>query len=239
LASCVNNPEPEFDSEKIHSTVELVKDTMFNEDRFSKIELATGNLNEPLEMAILPNLDILIIQRKGEIVLFDSKFKKLETVGKLETYCENRDFPFPYKSEEGLLGLTIDPDFKNNNFIYLFYSVKDSLLHRLSRFVFKNRKLENASEKVILEFYAERKVENHTGGSLTFGNDRILFLSTGDNSTQADQKNSLYKLSGYAPIDDRVGFKNHDARRTSSNTFDLRGKIIRIKINEDCSYSIP
>ena len=36
-----------------------------------------------------------------------------------------------------------------------------------------------------------------------------------------------------------LGFEQYDARRSSGNSNDLRGKILRIKINEDGSYSIP
>ena len=44
---------------------------------------------------------------------------------------------------------------------------------------------------------------------------------------------------GFAPLDDRPGHEQYDARRSSGNTNDLRGKILRIKINEDGTYSIP
>ncbi len=40
-------------------------------------------------------------------------------------------------------------------------------------------------------------------------------------------------------MDDRPGYDHYDYRRSAGNTNDLRGKILRIKINEDGSYSIP
>src|SRR5690606_32519156 len=46
-------------------------------------------------------------------------------------------------------------------------------------------------------------------------------------------------INGFAPLDDRPGYENYDARRSSGNSADLRGKIIRIKVNEDGSYNIP
>src|SRR5687768_7283939 len=39
------------------------------ENRFAKTTLATGQFFEPTEMTILPNLDVLIAQRRGEILL--------------------------------------------------------------------------------------------------------------------------------------------------------------------------
>ena len=64
-------------------------------------------------------------------------------------------------------------------------------------------------------------------------------MSTGDNSTPFDDKGAKYVNSGYAPLNDIPGKENFDARRSSANTNDLRGKILRIKVNEDGSYDIP
>src|SRR5690606_5368182 len=44
---------------------------------------------------------------------------------------------------------------------------------------------------------------------------------------------------GYTPIDERPGRGPFDAQKSSGNTHDLRGKILRIKVNEDGSYRIP
>src|SRR5690606_34381458 len=44
---------------------------------------------------------------------------------------------------------------------------------------------------------------------------------------------------GFGPLDDRPGHEQYDARRSSSNTNDLRGKILRIKVNDDGTYEVP
>ena len=64
-------------------------------------------------------------------------------------------------------------------------------------------------------------------------------MSTGDNSTPFDEEDAEYVNNGYAPLNDLPGKKQYDARRSSGNTNDLRGKIIRIKVEEDGSYTIP
>lgn len=142
-------------------------------------------------------------------------------------------------AEEGFMGLTADPDFKNNNFIYAFYSPKDTSVNRLSRFVFKDNKLDLNSEKIVLEFYSQRDICCHTGGSLAFDNSGNLFLSTGDNSTPFNEKGQAFVNNGFSPMDDRPGHEQYDGARSSANTNDLRGKILRIKIHPDGSYSIP
>ena len=49
----------------------------------------------------------------------------------------------------------------------------------------------------------------------------------------------LSRSSGYAPIDERANRQLYDAQRSAANTNDLRGKILRIKPEDDGSYSIP
>ena len=207
-----------------------------DEDRFTKTFLTSG-FDEPTEMAVLPNLDILVVQRKGEIMLVDHVTNKLTQIAKLNAY-HHSTVP-GVNAEEGVLGLSADPNYAKNNFVYIFYSPMDSSVNRLSRFTYSNGNFDVTSEKVILQFYSQRNICCHTGGSIAFGPDGSLFVSAGDNSTPFDQPKSTYQLHGYAPLDDRPGFEQWDARRSSGNSNDLRGKIMRIKIKEDGSYTIP
>ncbi|MBO9572956.1 MAG: PQQ-dependent sugar dehydrogenase, partial [Chitinophagaceae bacterium] len=207
------------------------------EERFTKNTLKSGIFFEPVEMTILPNLDILIAQRRGEILLYKNSDTSLTQAGFLNVY--NKATVPDVNSEEGLMGIQADPDFKSNNYVYVYYAPVDTSVNRLSRFVFKNDKIDSSSEKIILQFYSQRNICCHTAGSIAFDNNKLLYLSTGDNTTPFDEKGQKYVNNGYAPIDDRPGHEQYDARRSSSNTNDLRGKILRIKINHDGSYDIP
>ncbi len=206
-------------------------------DRFTKNTLAGGVFDEPTEIAVLPNLDILVAQRKGEVLWYNAATKKTTQVAKFDLYSKS-GVP-GVNAEEGLMGITADPDFAKNNFIYMYYATNDTAANRLSRFIFKDGKLDLKSEKKILDVGSTRKICCHTGGSLTFGKGRELFLSTGDNATPFNQPNSKFKLDGYGPIDNREGFEQFDARRSSANTNDLRGKVLRIVMNTDGTYTIP
>ena len=208
-------------------------------DRFSKESLVTGQFYEPTEMTVLPNNDVLIAQRRGEVMRYNASDGTLEQIARLDVYhtaLKAKDV----NVENGLMGLQKDPDFSDNGWIYLYYSpAGDKWVNRLSRFKYSERNFELGSEQVILEVETDREVCCHTGGSITFGPDKLLYLSTGDNSTPFDEKGAAYANRGFAPLNDEEGKAQYDARRTSGNTNDLRGKVLRIKMNEDGSYSIP
>jgi len=209
-----------------------------DEKNFTKIVLTAGEFFEPTEMTILPNLDVLIVQRRGDIAIYKNDSKQLKSAGKLDVYFKTK-IDTNINAEEGLLGICKDPNFAKNNWVYIFYSPIDTSVNRLSRFTLKDDKIDMSSEKIVLQFYSQREICCHTGGSIAFGGDGLLYLSTGDNSTPFDVPKNPIANHGFGPMDNRAGLEQYDARRSSSNSNDLRGKIIRIKVNDDGTYSIP
>lgn len=208
-------------------------------DRFSKITLSEGKFYEPTEMTVLSNNDVLIGQRHGEILRYNAETKEVVEVAKLDVYDKTLNTP-GVNAEEGLMGLQKDPNYAENHWIYVFYApTGDEEVNRLSRFKYADGNFDMASEQKILDVFSQREICCHTGGSIAFGGDGLLYLSTGDNSTPFDEKNVAYVNNGFAPLNDLPGKQQYDARRSSGNTNDLRGKILRIKVNEDGSYDIP
>ncbi len=208
-------------------------------DRFSKVPLTVGEFFEPTEMAVLPNHDVLIGQRRGEILVYSDATKELKEVAKLDVYHKTLNTP-GVNAEEGLMGLQKDSNYAENHWIYVFYApTGDESVNRLSRFKYEGGVFDLASEQKILDVGSQREICCHTGGSIAFDGNGLLYLSTGDNSTPFNEKDVKYVNSGYAPLNDVPGHKQYDARRSSGNTNDLRGKILRIKVNEDGSYDIP
>lgn len=208
-------------------------------DRFTKVTLSEGMFFEPTEMAVLPNGDVLVAQRRGEVMLYNDQTQELTEVLKLDVYSKTLNTP-GVNAEEGLMGLQKDPDYANNHWIYLYYApTGDQWVNRLSRFKFVDGKFDTDSEQVILDVDSQREICCHTGGSIAFGPEGLLYLSTGDNTTPFNEKGAKYVHSGFGPMNDIPGHEQYDARRSSGNTNDLRGKILRIKVKEDGSYDIP
>ncbi|QQM39771.1 PQQ-dependent sugar dehydrogenase [Streptomyces liliifuscus] len=212
---------------------------------FQQVTLAKGEpeVGEPMSLAVLPDRSVLHTSRDGELRITDSA-GNTKLAGKLAVYSHD---------EEGLQGVGIDPGFADNRFIYLYYAPPLDTpagdapetgtaadfapfdgANRLSRFVLKaDGTLDNASEKKILDVPATRGICCHVGGDIDFDAAGNLYLSTGDDSNP-------FQSDGYSPIDERANRNPvFDAQRTSGNTNDLRGKILRIKVNADGSYTVP
>lgn len=212
------------------------------ENRFSKVRLGSG-FDEPTEMTILPDNSILISERKGGLKLYNPESGLTTQIGKFDVY--HRTDVQGVNVEMGFMGIQADPDYASNHWVYVFYSPLQPSVDRLSRFKFENGVWDMDSEQVILDVEVDRDICCHTGGSIAFDSDGNLYVSTGDNSTPFNERDPEtgkllgYNLYGYSPLDDRPGFYNYDARRASGNTNDLRGKILRIKVQEDGSYTIP
>src|SRR3954466_14519660 len=94
-----------------------------DENRFEKVVLSQG-LNEPLELAVLPDERVLVIERHGLIKLYDPKTNKFSVIATIPVSTKyNPDQKgVQAEAEDGLLGLTIDPNFATNQWIYLYYS---------------------------------------------------------------------------------------------------------------------
>ncbi|MCC3650920.1 PQQ-dependent sugar dehydrogenase [Streptomyces sp. S07_1.15] len=212
---------------------------------FQQVTLAKGvaETGEPMTLAVLPDRSVLHTSRDGTLRITDAA-GNTEVSGKLPVYSHD---------EEGLQGVAVDPDFSDNRAVYLYYAPKLDTpggdapdngsaedfapyqgVNRLSRFVLnEDGTLDTASEKKVLDVPATRGICCHVGGDIDFDAEGNLYLSTGDDSNP-------FASDGYAPLDDRADRNPaYDARRTSGNTNDLRGKILRIKVADDGSYTIP
>ncbi|MEM7657606.1 MAG: PQQ-dependent sugar dehydrogenase [Bacteroidota bacterium] len=187
------------------------------------MEVLDEGLNEPGEMDFLPNGNIIFTERRGNVKIYNPATRSTKVAGTIDVYT---------KSEDGLLGVALDPDFATNHVLYLYYSPNiERSINILSSFVMRGDSLLLASEKQLLEVEVQRRECCHTGGSIQFGPDGNLFLSTGDNTNPFETR--------YAPINEVANRGPWDAQKSSANTNDLRGKILRIRPNDQGGYDIP
>jgi glucose/arabinose dehydrogenase len=89
--------------------------------------------------------------------------------------------------ERGLLGIAFDPNFANNNFLYLYYTVATSPQHnRVSRFTANGDMVVPGSETIIWELDNLTSATNHNGGAIHFGPDGKLYIAVGENATPSN-----------------------------------------------------
>ncbi|GAB3524036.1 ThuA domain-containing protein [Emticicia fontis] len=202
--------------------------TMPEENRFEKTVLV-NDLNNPMELAVSNNGKVYMTELAGNLSVFDTKTNKFKLIHR---------FPVVMKGGTGVIGITLDPDFDTNRWMYLYYTPPiegEPIYFNLSRFTISaNDVIDLASEKILLKVPVQINSGSHHGGSLAFDKDRNLILSTGDGTTP-------FPSNGYAPIDERSDPQYYpmDAQRSAANTNDFKGKILRIHPQPDGTYTIP
>jgi glucose/arabinose dehydrogenase len=190
---------------------------------FEKVVL-DANVNQPMELAVAGDGRVFFVERGGALKIYKPSTSSTLTAGTLAVTTVN---------EDGLLGVTLDPDFAANGWIYLFYSPAGPLaMQCVSRFEMSGDTLVLGSEEVLLEIPTQRDQCCHSAGSLAFGPTGDLFISTGDNSNP-------FASDGRSPIDERAGRSPWDAQKSSANRNDLRGKVLRITPLAGGGYVIP
>jgi len=192
-------------------------------ERFEKVVLE-ANTDDPMDLAVAPDGRVFFVERGGRLRLYKPDTGTTQTAGTLNVATAQ---------EDGLLGIVLDPSFDETEWLYLFYSpAGNAPKQHVSRFTVTEDVLDLATEHVLLEIPVQRDECCHSAGSMAFDAAGNLYIATGDNTNP-------FASDGYAPLDERPGRAAWDAQRTSGNTNDLRGKILRITPQPDGTYTIP
>ena len=114
-------------------------------------------------------------------------------------------------NEMGLLSIAAHPDFRNNGYVYLYYTARGPnasvpLYARLSRFTsFDNgRTLDPDSETIV--FQLDRDRQFHWGGQMMFNpNDGMFSISIGDGGVRSRSQNRFNLNGSFLRMDMRNG----------------------------------
>ena len=189
-------------------------------------------VKDPMELAVAADGRVFYAQRDGTIKMWTPATKKTVVVAKIKVFDG---------LEDGMLGITLDPNFTKTGWVYLNHSLPDTTkaadgskagVIRVSRYTLAGDKLDLSSEKAVLDIPTQRDQCCHVGGSLGFDSAGNLYVAIGDNSNPFDS-------DGFSPHDQRPGRSAWDSQKSSANMNDLRGGISRIHPEADGSYTIP
>jgi glucose/arabinose dehydrogenase len=118
-------------------------------------------------------------------------------------------------NEEGLLGLTFHPKYRENGEFFICYCLRsEKRLERVSRFRVRANdpdRADPASEEVLLEL--EQPFANHNGGSIAFDSDGFLLFALGDGGGRDDPLRSGQDLSTLLGKILRIDVDRRDAGR--------------------------
>ncbi|CAN5637024.1 hypothetical protein BH20VER1_BH20VER1_02810 [soil metagenome] len=126
--------------------------------------------------------------------------------------------------ERGLLGIAFDPDFANNQFVYLYYTNPSPLRNRISRFTANGDVAVAGSEVLLVELDA-LSASNHNGGAIHFGPDGKLYAAVGDNAVSSNSQSIAtrhgkmlrYNSDGTIPADNPTSISGIAGTPTGAN----------------------
>lgn len=156
---------------------------------------------------------LFVVEQEGTIRFFNAGQKPTASTLFLDIKSKVKS-----GGEMGLLGLAFHPNFKTNGFIYVNYTRDNPRESVVARYKVANPASGAADpqSETILLTYAQ-PYSNHNGGSVHFGPDGYLYVSTGDGGSGGDPQNN------------------------AQNKGILLGKILRLDINATGkgNYGIP
>ncbi len=174
--------------------------------------VATG-FNRPLWVGAPSHVKdrLWVIEQDGRIWIVDAKTGEKQK----EPFLEIAEQVRRKGNEEGLLGLAFAPDFEKSGRFYVNFVDKQQNT-RIARFLSKGPDFKTAdpgSQEVLLSF--KQPFENHNGGWLGFGPDRMLYVATGDGGAADDPHGNGQAVNTHL------------------------GKILRLDVSPENGYTVP
>jgi glucose/arabinose dehydrogenase len=159
------------------------------EDRLAPATLPTGfsdtqvvsGLSNPTAMEIAPDGRIFVDEQGGNV-------RVIKNGTLLSTPFAS--FTVDSSGERGLLGITFDPNFNSNHYVYVYYTATSPTTHnRVSRLTASTTSdtMVAGSEVDLLDL-PTLGATNHNGGALHFGPDGDLYIAVGNNAVNSNSQ---------------------------------------------------
>ncbi|GAB4163222.1 MAG: hypothetical protein Fur005_22640 [Roseiflexaceae bacterium] len=160
-----------------------------NEIALFRTEAVVSDLETPVGISFANDGRMFVIEKGG---FSGPVMGKVKLIQPGQTTAETiLEVPVCSDAERGLIGMTLDPQFASNGYLYLYYTrqldncaapsnAADPVANRVARFTVANNTIDPASEVVLVDGILG-KVSSHNAGGLRFLNDGTLLIATGEN----------------------------------------------------------
>lgn len=153
---------------------------------FTETQVGTDLNGPPTAMDFTPDGRLFVCLQDGRVLVIENGILLATPFVTVTTTMSG---------ERGLGGIAFDPDFANNQFVYLYYTVPGSPAHnRVSRFTADGNVAVPGSETFILDLDNLSAATNHNGGGTHFGPDGKLYVAVGENTNPANSQTISNRL---------------------------------------------
>lgn len=171
----------------------------------SENALGTLTFNTPIDIASMPGVTnrLFVLERGGTIQLVNMDTMAKSPFMNLSTFLTAQTRPLTTSSECGLLSMAVHPQFNQNGFFYLFYSLRinSQTFQRIARFKATGTAgdynaataADPATESPLITQRDQQ--DNHNGGDMAFGPDGYLYISVGDEGAQYDGSDNARRIA--------------------------------------------
>ena len=204
------------------------------------VVVAPGTISSATTMTLVPDGRIFVAQQNGAL-------RVIKNGALLSTPFLT--VPVTSTDERGLLGVTLDPNFATNRFVYVYYTASSPVVNRVSRFraSASNPDVAEAGSETIIFDNIPSQSGYHNGGALQFGPDGKLYFAVGENHTSSNAQSTstltgkLHRINadGTIPADNPFFTTASGANRAiwalglrNPFTFDIQQATGRIFIND-------
>jgi aldose sugar dehydrogenase len=151
-----------------------------------RVEEVVSGLNVPWGIAFLPNGDMLVSERSGQVRLVQNNTLRPQPIATINVSD---------RGEGGLLGIAAHPDFANNRFFYVYFTANanGTPVNRVERWQLSQDATSATRDRTIIDNIPV--AQYHNGGRIRFGPDGMLYVGTGD-ARDPDLSQDVNSLAG-------------------------------------------
>ncbi len=160
-------------------------------DAAVRLQRVVSGLQSPLYLTAPPGSHgrLFIVEKGGKIVIDQDGHVLSKAFLNISRLVSNG-------SEQGLLSMAFDPNYRTNHLFYVSYTNRDgnSRIVRYSRSAHNANRANPNSHRTLLKVH--QPFANHNGGDITFGPDGRLYIGFGDGGSEGDPLLNGQKKTG-------------------------------------------